>query len=113
MKNLFFRALMCLLLVSGIQPAGFAQENAGAKAPGDEVHGLFLADQAAREKFEARPSPPVSEADVKELTDTDKQRRDRMRQIIDDGGLKTGEDYHDAAFIFQHGDAPEDYLLAH
>ena len=55
----------------------------------------------------------MSEADIKELTDTDKERRDRMRQIIDAGGLKTGEDYHDAAFIFQHGDAPEDYLLAH
>jgi len=113
MKTLFFPLLMCVLLVSGTQPFGFAQENAGAKSLADEVHRLFLADQAAREKFKAHPSASVSEADVKELTDTDKQRRDRMRQIIDAAGLKTGEDYHDAAFIFQHGDAPEDYLLAH
>jgi hypothetical protein len=29
------------------------------------------------------------------------------------GQLISALDFHDAAFIFQHGDTPDDYLLAH
>jgi hypothetical protein len=29
------------------------------------------------------------------------------------GELRSSEDYHDAAFIFQHGTSPDDFLLAH
>jgi hypothetical protein len=33
--------------------------------------------------------------------------------MLDSGALETGEDFKDASFIFQHGDKPQDYLLAH
>jgi hypothetical protein len=32
---------------------------------------------------------------------------------MDSGALRSGDDFWHAAFIFQHGDTPEDYLLAH
>ncbi|MBI3209672.1 MAG: hypothetical protein HYZ37_12340 [Candidatus Solibacter usitatus] len=34
-------------------------------------------------------------------------------EIVRGGSLKTGEDYDRAAFLFQHGETPADYLLAH
>lgn len=43
----------------------------------------------------------------------DVERRGATRRLLADGRLHTGEDYRNAAFIFQHGDKPEDYLLAH
>jgi hypothetical protein len=33
--------------------------------------------------------------------------------LLASGGVTTAQDFHDAAFIFQHGDKPDDYLLAH
>ena len=33
--------------------------------------------------------------------------------MLDSGGVRTALDYWHAAFIFQHGDKPADYLLAH
>lgn len=43
----------------------------------------------------------------------DVERRAATRKLLAEGRLHTGEDYRNAAFIFQHGDKPEDYLLAH
>ena len=43
----------------------------------------------------------------------DVARRQRASQLLNQGVLQTGEDFHDAAFIFQHGDKADDCLLAH
>jgi hypothetical protein len=40
-------------------------------------------------------------------------RRAQIRSLLAAGAIKTGEDYYDAAFIFQHGEAADDYLFAH
>lgn len=40
-------------------------------------------------------------------------RKQQVRTLLANGGLKTGEDFYDAAFIFQHGEAADDYLFAH
>jgi hypothetical protein len=40
-------------------------------------------------------------------------RRKRVHQRLDEGALRTARDFSDAAIIFQHGQEPEDYLLAH
>lgn len=40
-------------------------------------------------------------------------RRAEARLLLEAGEFKTAQDFHDAAFIFQHGHLPEDYLLAH
>jgi hypothetical protein len=33
--------------------------------------------------------------------------------MLDEGLLRAADDYYYAAMVFQHGEAPEDYLLAH
>jgi len=43
----------------------------------------------------------------------DARRRTQVRQLIADDKVQTGEDYYYAAFIFQHGQKPEDYLYSH
>lgn len=71
---------------------------------------IFAADQAIRqvapEKFRDR-------AFVDEMLAEDAARRVQTRALLDAGALSTGEDYRAAAFVFQHGSTPEDYLLAH
>ncbi|MDB5691382.1 MAG: hypothetical protein JWO81_445 [Alphaproteobacteria bacterium] len=43
----------------------------------------------------------------------DRARREAARRLLDAGALRSGEDFWHAAFVFQHGDKPQDYLLAH
>lgn len=46
------------------------------------------------------------------ITD-DAERRRRTYALLEAGQLPTGEVYRAAAFVFQRGSTPEDYLLAH
>jgi hypothetical protein len=50
---------------------------------------------------------------MEERNKRDQVRRARIRELLEEGSLKTAEDFHDGAFIYQHGDTPNDYLLAH
>src|SRR5262249_29330526 len=43
----------------------------------------------------------------------DRARLARVKELFTSGGLQTGEDFHRAAMILQHGSEPEDQLLAH
>jgi tetratricopeptide (TPR) repeat protein len=43
----------------------------------------------------------------------DAERRKRVLEIAEQGGLREGEDYYHAAMVFQHGDELEDYDRAH
>lgn len=69
-----------------------------------ELLALFEADQAPRQQ--AMPLAGGVERD-------DRQRRVRVRQMLDEGLVQSGDDYLHAAFIFQHSDKPNDFLLAH
>jgi hypothetical protein len=40
-------------------------------------------------------------------------RQKQIRALLSDGGIRTGEDFYDAAFVFQHGQSADDYLFAH
>ena len=57
----------------------------------------------------------IYEEDQKDRSDEtgDAKRREQVRQLISEGKLQSGEDYYYAAFIFQHGQRPSDYLYAH
>jgi hypothetical protein len=70
-----------------------------------EMQAIFDADQAAR-------NDPVG-IDWSVVGREDAERRRRTRELLDAGGLKSGTDFYNAAFVFQHGEAPNDYLLAH
>ena len=54
-------------------------------------------------------SPTQWEALAKE----DAARQQRTRALLASEQLHSGEDFRQAAFIFQHGTTPEDFLLAH
>ncbi|MDG2533659.1 hypothetical protein P6144_08380 [Sphingomonas sp. HITSZ_GF] len=70
-----------------------------------EMTALFDADQKAREDWD--------HADHARIEAEDRKRRARARELLDVGALESGADYYHAAFLFQHGDTPDDYLLAH
>lgn len=68
------------------------------------VKALFDADQADRDDM-LTVGPQVAVKDA--------ARRAELTQLMQAGVLKSGRDYYRAAFIYQHGDQPDDYLLAH
>lgn len=71
-----------------------------------ELAALFEADQAPRTNPDATVNWSV-------INEQDRARRARTRELLDGGQINSADDYWRAAFIFQHGDRPEDYLLAH
>ena len=55
----------------------------------------------------------MSEAEKTAVAKNDVPRRKRVRELVEAGALQTSEDYVRAAFIFQHGGEPSDFLVAH
>lgn len=47
-----------------------------------------------------------------ELAERDRKRRESVRKMVEDDLFQDGMDYVHAAMIFQHGEVPEDYLIA-
>ena len=76
-----------------------------------EMARLFADDQAVRENL--KPEWFKDMAFVRKMVADDAARRARTRTLLDEGRLTTADDYYAAAFVFQHGGKPEDYLLAH
>jgi hypothetical protein len=58
----------------------------------------------------ARDGGPI---DWAKLAKDDEQRRNDLRQMLSAGGVRTGNDYFHAAMIFQHGQNPDEYSMAH
>jgi len=73
--------------------------------PNAEMARIFAADQADRQAPGKIDWAVVGKADA--------ARRAATRTLLDGGALHTGGDYEQAAFVFQHGNGPDDYLLAH
>jgi hypothetical protein len=69
-----------------------------------EMTRLFEEDQAARK------GPAI---DWSIVGPQDAARRARATALLEAGALRSGDDFWHAAFLFQHGAKPEDYLLAH
>jgi hypothetical protein len=72
-----------------------------------EMATLFTQDQQPRQR------EAITAAEWRVIAKDDAERRRRTRALVDAGQLHTGEDFRKAAFIFQHGDGPNDYLMAH
>ncbi len=60
-----------------------------------------------------RQSKDMSHADWTTINRQDEERRKQVRELLSRGALHTGKDFEQAAFVFQHGSTPDDYLLAH
>ncbi len=94
-----------------------------ANADNPELKTLFLDDQHDRgvEPFttldehgkRVGPKKPWPVQPMETMEKRDRERRNRVHQLLDAGSVKTDQDYWFAALIFQHGEKPEDYLLAH
>lgn len=69
-----------------------------------EMTAIFQADQAARTS---------GTIDWTQVGPQDAARRVRTQALIDAGALHSGSDFEHAAFVFQHGGTPDDYLKAH
>jgi hypothetical protein len=91
-------SILGLLLASPSYAADLSGSN------NSEMAAIFKADQADR-------STQSIHWDV--VRAADRKRRDRTKLLLDSGALRTGDDYYDAAFVFQHGEAANDYLKAH
>lgn len=105
------KALVPFILVrsTGAKPVGpwdsrlsYAAANSHDSNP--EMTAMFVADQNDR-KADVIDWKMVSAADAKRL--------ERTQQILNADRLHTGSDFNYAAFIFQHGHKPDDYLKAH
>ena len=89
-----------------LAPSPAPQQNPATAVP-TNIHQLFIDDQAERTVRGAifKYGPDVNSRDA--------LRRAEAKLLLAAGELKTAQDFHDAAFIFQHGHSPDDYLLAH
>ena len=74
------------------------------ETPSAEMKAIYTEDQRVR----TEPS-----TDWKVVNKTDGERREQTKKLLASGALHTGKDYEEASFVFQHGDSPDDYLLAH
>ncbi len=81
-----------------------------APASNAELKKIVDEDQADREGFEKHAGDQQWFA---ELPKRDAKRLSRVREMVNQGALETAEDFSRAALVLQHGDKPDDYLLAH
>ena len=93
------RQIFSLTLVAvtvGIAPDGTSQTPQGA----DETNKSVMRK--------------LYEQDQKDFDNSDRAKfREQVQRLMSEGKIKSAEDYYYAAFIFQHGLKPSDYLYAH
>jgi hypothetical protein len=94
-----------MLLLLALIPFSVSAEEKQSSV--SKIHQLYLEDQRDRGVGPAKSLP------WEQIEPRDLARRTRVHEMLASNQLKTGEDFHDAAFIYQHGQKPEDYLLAH
>ena len=100
--------LTAMTLFTPLLRAQAAESENKRHAGETEIHRLRVADQDDRRGIMGK-----SKAEWNQVTQRDVERRKRTLEIYRSGSLVTGSDFFDAALILQHGDGPEDYLLAH
>lgn len=93
-------AVVCVLLLA----ASLLCAQSAAPADNDDLTKLYRADQSERQG---------TNIDWSALYHRDIERRAQLRQMLANGKVVTGADYYHAAMILQHGENPDDYLLAH
>ena len=86
-------------------PARTYSVSAAEVSSSQALTALFDADQAERKEG--------LNTDWAVVAPRDKARRAQVRKMLDAGQLHSADDYYHAAFVFQHGDEPNDFLLAH
>jgi len=78
-----------------------------AQSPDEEMARLRDADQAIRQG-----PMPTDEVGIRNIEVQERQRRDPARALLREDRLVDAHSYDAAALIFQHGEAPDDLLVA-
>jgi hypothetical protein len=73
-----------------------------------EIERIYQEDQKPR-----LATQNMSKIDWKNVSQQDALHRQQVHDLLAQDALHTGRDFEAAALIFQHGDKPDDYLLAH
>ena len=94
--------LVLPLAVLNLGSIGLSAQSA-APAAVSRVHQLEMEDQSEN-------PGNISAADYYRHGDA---RRAEIRKLLEEGKITSGEDFSDAALIFQHGQTPEEFLFAH
>jgi len=102
--------LLAIALAVALAAPAFAQEGA-PPADNPEMEAIFAADQEVRKDLEAVLAGGREGA--LRIHAADAVRRQQVRTLLESGSLRTARDFYTAGLVFQHGDTPEDYLMAH
>jgi hypothetical protein len=107
-------AVRALVLVAVAGYAGDVTESSqlqtsGVSSPQDneELRRMYDEDQGDRSARDPRT------VDWTVVAPRDRVRRDGVKALFAEGRFVTANDYYHAAMILQHGEVPEDFLLAH
>jgi hypothetical protein len=84
--------------------AYYSDESAHSNPDMDRIIGE---DQKARQKAD------ISQAEWSTIHNADKDHRQAVRELLAQNALHNSKDFGHAAFVFQHGDTSDDFLLAH
>jgi len=68
---------------------------------------IFQEDQAVRQSVTGIPANGAA------IVKSDEVRRQQTMKLLKEDALHSAVDFNEAAFVFQHGSTPDDYLLAH
>jgi hypothetical protein len=99
-----------LWVAVGVLALGMHARAQDSGADNVDMKQIYDADQKDREGF---PAKTIDLETVNQLNQRDRARRTRVRELIDQGQLRTGPDFLRAGMIFQHGEGSDDILFAH
>jgi len=103
--NCGFAARLVIAVLTAAPAASRAEAVMAPAASSAEVARLYAEDQADR-----KDAPDIDWAQV---APRDARRRESLRTLLQAGDLHSGEDFFEAAIVFQHGASNDDILLAH
>lgn len=104
------RLLATTIMIMAFAMPASAQDTADV-SDNPEMAAILASDQAGRQDLGAVLAG--GRAYAERMIAEDAIRREQVRALLEAGALRTGSDFYAAAFVFQHGSMPDDYLLAH
>ena len=105
-SSLIFSFVLLVQGLSALAQATSPKHDTAAGVP-TNIHQLFLDDQSDRT---GNRTVALYGADV---NTRDAMRRSELRKLLAIGAIRSAQDFHDAAYILQHSQEADDYLLAH
>ena len=111
---MMYKICASAVLAASMTATGLAQQpsmEASVRGDNAEMTAIFQADQAIRQ--EITPEKVKDSEFLKKMFLGDRDRRKRTDELLASGTLNSADDYYHAAFIYQHGDDANSYLLAH